>query len=149
MMCISPTSLSHDAPRSQGRLFYLRPSLRSSGCRHPSGSCNNPQMSDKTRKNGGGGRPSTYSCFKPSIFSFNLALRASTSRRKAADCARIAAVSARVRVVISARISDSAARKRYACCSSPKQKNKNSQKMCTGWGSCDAGSTLRCRDPCT
>src|SRR6267154_5745691 len=58
---------------------------------------------------------STHSCFKPSRLSFNLALSASTSRLSAADCARMAAVSARERVVNSVRISDSAARKRYAC----------------------------------
>ena len=62
-------------------------------------------------------KPLTHSCFKPSMPSFNLALRASTSRLSEADCARMAAVSARVRVVISVRISESAARKRYACCS--------------------------------
>jgi len=61
-------------------------------------------------------KPSTHSCFNPSTLSFNLTLRASTSRLREADCARMAAVSARVRVVISVRISDSAARKRYACC---------------------------------
>src|SRR6266852_8618636 len=60
-------------------------------------------------------KSSTHSCFKPSRPSFNLALSASTSRLRAADCARMAAVSARERVVISVRISDSAARKRYAC----------------------------------
>jgi len=62
------------------------------------------------------GKPWTHSCFNPSTLSFNLTLRASTSRLNEADCARMAAVSARVRVVISVRISESAARKRYACC---------------------------------
>ncbi len=60
-------------------------------------------------------KPSADSCFKPSILSFNIALNTSTSRLNAADCVRMAAVSARERVVISVRISDSAARKRYAC----------------------------------
>ena len=80
-------------------------------------------MSGERRKKS---KPLTNSCFKPSRFSFNLALRESTSRLSAADCARMVAVSARERVVISVRISDSAARKRYACCRAQgKKKNQN------------------------
>ena len=127
--------LVDDAPRSQGQPICSHLSPRFSDCQHPFGFCKySDERQAKKRKSG-----STDSCFKPSRLSFNLAPRASTSRRKAADCARIAAVSARVRVVISARISDSAARMRYACCA---HKSKRAQ---------DGGQrgTLRCRDPCT
>lgn len=116
----SPGRLMDDAPQSQGRLSCLHLSLHFCDSQHPFGSCEIPSWVMRQKKD----KALTHSCFKPSMPSFNLPLRASTSRLSEADCVRMAAVSARVRVVISVRISASAARKRYACCSIMRRKVK-------------------------
>lgn len=58
----------------------------------------------------------TYSCFRFAISSCILTWRDSTSRLSAEVAVLIAAVSFRVRIVISVRASDMAALKRYASC---------------------------------